>query len=256
MEISATLMNLLLILINLPVQNFYAHPVQNKHAHNEQASPYATPQQTEIAQTFTQTETCPRPQQVWYDHLKIITMNVRGLFKSKEDVHDLITHHDPDILSHRNQNYRRDHNAALRRPQWLDHLLRDYAWWHSSHHNSGTILCVKENIATTTQASQVQCQDNIDGRLVAAKLNTTNKPILLISTYWPSGNSHAALETRKRMEGTLKGLINSCLCLPILLGDMNATLFSQDRTRGMSYEQDKLFRTFIVRNIWPAAASG
>eukprot|EP00983_Pelagomonas_calceolata_P027626 867268-Pelagomonas_calceolata.AAC.2 len=28
-------------------------------------------------------------------------MNVRGLFKSKEDVRDLITHHDPDILSQR-----------------------------------------------------------------------------------------------------------------------------------------------------------
>eukprot|EP00983_Pelagomonas_calceolata_P019863 627185-Pelagomonas_calceolata.AAC.1 len=62
-------------------------------------------------------------------------------------------------------------------PQWLDHLLQDYAWWRSSHHHSGTILCVKKNIAITTQASQVQCQDSIDGRILAATLKTSTKPI-------------------------------------------------------------------------------
>eukprot|EP00983_Pelagomonas_calceolata_P021718 680623-Pelagomonas_calceolata.AAC.1 len=97
----------------------------------------------------------------------------------------------------------------------------------------------------TTQATQALFQDNIDGRMVAAKLNTSSKPILLVSTYWPSGESPAALETRKRMEETLKGVLNSCHCLPILLGDMNATLLPQDRTSGRSYEQDKLFRNFI-----------
>eukprot|EP00983_Pelagomonas_calceolata_P070047 1150613-Pelagomonas_calceolata.AAC.3 len=70
--------------------------------------------------------------------------------------------------------------GGVKPPQWLDHLLQDYAWWHNSHHHSGTILYVKKNIAITTQATQVQCQDNVNGRMVAAKLKTSSKPILLI----------------------------------------------------------------------------
>eukprot|EP00983_Pelagomonas_calceolata_P019816 625018-Pelagomonas_calceolata.AAC.1 len=158
-------------------------------------------------------------------------MNVRGLFKSKEDVHDLITHHDPDTLSLTETRI----TGGIKTPQWLDHLLQDYAWWHSSHHHSDTILCIKKRIAITTHATQFIFQDNVDGRIVAAKLKTSSKPILLILTYWPSGKKRAALETRKHVEETLKGLLNSCHCLPILLDDMNATLFPQDRTSGMSY---------------------
>eukprot|EP00983_Pelagomonas_calceolata_P020307 640922-Pelagomonas_calceolata.AAC.1 len=67
-------------------------------------------------------------------------MNVRGLFKSKEDVHNLITHHDPDILSLTETRI----TGGINAPQWLDRLLRGYTWWHSSHHHSGTILCVKK----------------------------------------------------------------------------------------------------------------
>ena len=126
-------------------------------------------------------------------------------------------------------------NLSLQWPrwfQWLDQLLQNCAWWHSYHYHSGTILCVKKSIAITTQATQISFPDNIGGRMVAAKLKTTSKPMLLISTYWPSGTKRASLEIRKCMEEALKGLLNSCHCIPILLGDMNATLFPQDRTRG------------------------
>eukprot|EP00983_Pelagomonas_calceolata_P127047 1161362-Pelagomonas_calceolata.AAC.4 len=32
------------------------------------------------------------------------------------------------------------------------------------------------------------CQESVDGRMVAAKLNVSAKPILLVPTYWPLGN--------------------------------------------------------------------
>eukprot|EP00967_Tisochrysis_lutea_P062234 scaffold79860_cov16-Tisochrysis_lutea.AAC.1 len=46
-------------------------------------------------------------------------------------------------------------------------------------------------------------------------------------------------------QGNAWKALNSSYCLPILLGDMNATLSPQDRTSGKSYEQDKLFHNFI-----------
>eukprot|EP00983_Pelagomonas_calceolata_P127774 1161444-Pelagomonas_calceolata.AAC.2 len=160
-----------------------APPLPHCHTRDRQISPSTTPQQIESTQLHARASISTDPNQTWHDHLKLITVNVHGLFKSKEDVHDLITHHDPDIHSLTETKI----TGGIKTPQWLDHLIRDYAWWHSSHHYSGTILCVIKNTAVTSQATQVIFQGNVEGRIVAAKLTTSSKPILLISTYWPSG---------------------------------------------------------------------
>ena len=75
---------------------------------------------------------------------------------------------------------------------------------------------------------------------------------MLISTYWPSGNSREALSTRKHTEATITDLLNSQACTPILLGDMNATLTPQDRSSHTCFEQDRSYRKFISHiNLCP-----
>jgi len=76
-----------------------AAPLPQHHARDHQSSPATTPQHIESAQLHTPANISTGPNQTWHDYFKIITMNVRGLFKSKDDVYDLITHHYPDIIS-------------------------------------------------------------------------------------------------------------------------------------------------------------
>eukprot|EP00983_Pelagomonas_calceolata_P032736 1026004-Pelagomonas_calceolata.AAC.1 len=71
-------------------------------------------------QACTQSNNPFKPPQEWHDHLETITMNVRGLFNSKEDVHNLIAYHDPDILSLTETKI----TGGTKTPQWLETLLQ------------------------------------------------------------------------------------------------------------------------------------
>eukprot|EP00983_Pelagomonas_calceolata_P000481 16592-Pelagomonas_calceolata.AAC.1 len=66
-----------------------------------------SPQKIESAQLHAPASISTGPQ-AWHDHLKIVTLNVRGLYKETK-----IT-------------------SGVKPPRWLDHLLQDYAWWYSS----------------------------------------------------------------------------------------------------------------------------
>eukprot|EP00983_Pelagomonas_calceolata_P050886 1142182-Pelagomonas_calceolata.AAC.1 len=94
-------------------------PLPPHHAGDHQTNPATAPQEIDSAQLHAPASISTGPQQTWHDHLKIITMNVRGLFKSKEDVHDLITHHDPGILFLTETEI----TGGIKTPQWLDNLL-------------------------------------------------------------------------------------------------------------------------------------
>ena len=84
------------------------------------------------------------------------------------------------------------------------------------------------------------------GRIVATTLHTQQQNLIVIGTYWPSGSSSDALLTRCSMQETVKGLLSDNPdCIPIILGDMNATFTDSDRSGFRAYEADKMYRAFL-----------
>eukprot|EP00983_Pelagomonas_calceolata_P049733 1141646-Pelagomonas_calceolata.AAC.2 len=147
----------------------------------------STPEQDAWEQLAHQTFSCPPSennrgtlsQQHYVNYLKIITFNVKGLYKSKEDMNDLLEYYDPHIVSFTETKltpYKKEP------PAWLCTLLQGYSWWHGPHHQRGTLLCMKKSIAITTQASPLDVPPTIQGRVVAIKMHTPHLPILLFST--------------------------------------------------------------------------
>jgi len=80
-------------------------------------------------------------------------MNVKGMYKSKDDLIALIAHHDPGIIALTETRI----TSNIDPPAWLYlFLLKEYSWWQCPHHNAGTLICLRKNIALTTQATLVQ----------------------------------------------------------------------------------------------------
>jgi len=159
--------------------------------------------------------------------LKAITMNVKGMYKSKDDLNALIEHHDPDIISFTETRI----TSNIDPPAWLYPLLKEYSWWQCPHHSAGTLFCLHKNIVLTTQATLVQnTPHTIKGRLLAVRLEISGPPIKLFSTYWPSQDSTSALQQRDKLAFKINQVINSQRCIPIILGDMNATFKENDRS--------------------------
>jgi len=100
------------------------------------------------------------------------------------------------------------------------------------------------NIANLSQAKLTHRDE--EGRILAVTLQSQKKSLILIGTYWPSGSSTEALILRSTMEITVQSLITKYQsCTPILLGDMNATYFNNDRSSSSVHAADKLYRAFL-----------
>jgi exonuclease III len=78
-------------------------------------------------------------------------------------------------------------------------------------------------------------------------MNTESTPLLIIGTYWPSGSTITAQEGRSAMQKQAAELImKNNQHTPIVLGDMNATLYDNDRYSGKCYTSDILmYRNFL-----------
>jgi len=74
-------------------------------------------------------------------------MNVKGMYKSKDDLIALIAHHDPGIIALTETRI----TSNIDPPAWLYlFLLKEYSWWQCPHHSAGTLICLRKNIALTT----------------------------------------------------------------------------------------------------------
>ena len=83
--------------------------------------------------------------------LKIMTMNVRGLFKSHWDLCHTIAIHNPDVIVLTETKLRRSNKP---RP-WLESLLKDYKYWSAFDRTGGTTICIHNTLALATQCSPV-----------------------------------------------------------------------------------------------------
>ena len=124
-------------------------------------------------------------------------------------------------------------------------LFHDYAWWQSPHHQAGTLIGVRRNIALTTQPRPILESSLVTGRISAILPQTPNDPIVLISAYCPSQTSPTALEQRKNLDNHINSVMNAQKCIPVLMGDMNATYKSSDRSSSTTCQKDKQYRGFL-----------
>ena len=77
-------------------------------------------------------------------------------------------------------------------------------------------------------------------------LKSSNNGLLVRGRYWPSGSSGEALDMRDSMQEKMKELISENKgCVPVLIEDMNATYFNNDRSSSHVYEADKMYRAFL-----------
>ena len=167
-------------------------------------------------------------------------MNVRGMFKSRYDLQQAIHQHKPDIMVLTETKLR---NTKSKR--WLDGLLKSYKRWSSPHPQGGTMVCVRKEV-TILNHTDLAYSDT-SGRIVAIKINSGTSPLLVIGTYWPSGSSASAFDARAAMQKQVAELIKgNNNHIPLVLGDMNATLYDNDRTSGKKYSADTMYRKYIA----------
>ena len=80
------------------------------------------------------------------------------------------------------------------------------------------------------------------------RLETSGPPIVLFSTYWRSQDSTSALQQRDNIAFKINQVINPQGCIPIILGDMNATFRENDRSSHISYRKDAHYQKFTQNN--------
>jgi len=149
--------------------------------------------------------------------LKVMTMNVRGLFKSHWDLRRTIATHNPDILVLTETKLTKSHKPRT----WMEHLLKGFKRRSAYDRSGGTIFCVRDLATHCTSALL-----NSDGRIASVVLRGRDANLLLVGTYWPSGNSEDTLTCRSGMQLQIESLVSShSNCTPLILGDMNATCY-------------------------------
>jgi len=168
-------------------------------------------------------------------------MNVRGLHNSQDDLKQALHTNNPDILVlTETKLYDSNHR------KWLNKLMKDYKWWSSPNGTAGTLLGVRTSIAGLSQAKLVHKDEG--GRILAVTLQSQTKNLILLGTYWPSGSGAEALTLWSNMETTVQSLIAEYQnYTPILLGDMNATYFDNDRSSSSVYKADRMYRAVVEK---------
>ena len=116
------------------------------------------------------------------------------------------------------------------------------------------MVCVRKEITILNHTDLIYSDSH--GRIVAVKMNTGRTPLLVIGTYWPSGSSTTAQEGRLAMQEKVAQLIkDNDQHTPIVLGDMNATLYDNDRSSGICYPADTMYRDFLTSTgLYPIGA--
>ncbi len=103
------------------------------------------------------------------------------------------------------------------------------------------MVCVRNELTVLNPTSLIEMDTN--GRLVAVRIDAQNTPLLLLGTYWPSGSSGEALELRRELQARIAHLTeNNSQAIPIVLGDMSATLYDDDRSSCLRYPADVMYR--------------
>jgi len=176
-------------------------------------------------------------------NLKIMTLNVRGLFKSHWDLRHAISTHNPNIMVFTETKLNRSNKPRT----WMKTLLKGYKYWSAFDRTGGTTICVRNDLALAMQCTTVCI--NSKGRIASLILKGSNTNILLVGTYWPSGSSEEALTCRNQMQEEITSLMNTHSdCIPMIIGDMNATAQTNDRTSSMTYLADRAYRNFLSSN--------
>ncbi len=178
--------------------------------------------------------------------LRLMTFNARGLHANYLDLQGTLNAQKPDILV-LTETKLRDNSTR----QWLSHFLKDFQWWSSPNAYGGTIVCIRNAIATATNATLAGT--DTEGRHIGVVMDCPSSPLLIIGTYWPSGSDQSALAARALMEDSLSTLIaKSPHCTPLLMGDMNATYLDSDRSSANCYSADAMYRSFLsTHNLAP-----
>jgi len=109
--------------------------------------------------------------------LKVMTINVRGLFKSDWLLRHTNVTHNPDILVLTETKL-----TKARKPRtWMEHLLKGFKWWSAYNRSSGTIICVRESVALATHCTSALL--NPDDRVGSVVLRGSDTDLLLTGTY-------------------------------------------------------------------------
>ncbi len=109
------------------------------------------------------------------------------------------------------------------------------------------MVCVRNELTVLNPTSLIEMDTN--GRFVAAKIDARNTPLLLLGTYWPSGSSGEALELRRELQAQIAHLIeNNSQAVPIVLGDMKATFYDDERSSCLRYPADVMYRQFVAES--------
>jgi len=120
------------------------------------------------------------------DTLKILTMNVRGLYKSQWDLHHTIATHNPDVLVLTETKLHKINKDRT----WLDVLLKSYHHWSAFDWTGGTTICVRKALAIATQCFPT-CR-NSEGKIASVVLKGNNANLHLIGT----GTGHPATQMK------------------------------------------------------------
>ncbi|KAJ9507198.1 hypothetical protein QJQ45_004798 [Haematococcus lacustris] len=197
-------------------------------------------------------------------HLTLTTLNVRGLYRARRDVANLIHHHHPDILilTETKTQHKKD------TPGWLRVATQDYTPvlgdWHcyTLHRHGGhseVLIGIKHDLAIQTQATLAppSTEAEVNSRCVILTLSQHHSDNLtIVATYWPSGCNEDALPLREKMQQHIRTATRHLPGSLILAGDLNATMKTEDRSEHTEYTQDRMMREFATEMRLPEADPG
>ncbi|KAJ9522827.1 hypothetical protein QJQ45_023606, partial [Haematococcus lacustris] len=179
-------------------------------------------------------------------HITLMTLNVRSLHRSRNDVLNLVHQHSPDILIlTETMTQPKSNNPGS---GWLRRVMPDYTT-HRHKGHSDILIGIKHNLAIQMKTTMLppSIDAEVNARCVILTLNQHQcEQLTIIATYWPSGNNGDALLMRGKMQEHIRTATGHLPGSLILAGDINATMKTEDRSEHTEYTQDNMMRGFAA----------
>jgi exonuclease III len=216
-----------------------ANPPQPTNLH----APEGLSTQPQVHPAATQTGAIPK--------LKLMTLNVRGLQGSLEDVLDVLQDHQPDVLVLTETKLtRKSCGQACRSLSGHGYVQRHSACKYNPR--AGVSLLINKSFADLGSIETIEIPGDLGGYIKAVQLCLeVSTPLTIAGVYMPT--SHPADKIlRSRIYQTMKSLVEKANDKEdgthniIFAGDFNATLTRMDRASGNTNSLDLAHQTQVT----------
>ena len=231
------------------IQNYFHKQAQPTAHTQEILHPLIHSQQVQGLCTGTQLET-PNKESATIPTLKVMTLNVRGLYSNLEDVLDVLQDHQPDVLVLTETKLTRKACS-----QACKHLSgHGYVQRHSAcqyNPRAGVTLLINKSSADLGTVETIDIPGDLGGYIKAVQLRMeVSTPLTVVGVYMPTSHPSDKI-VRSQIYRRMKALTEKANDKEegrhniIFAGDFNATLNNMDRASGNTNPMDNAHQTQI-----------